>query len=64
MAAISSCGVEETKLVLDVALATPAVILPLRLARENLAHWRTKAVSKWLLDKIGNRQEENGVFAV
>ena len=36
-AAISSCDVVGSKRVLDVALATPAAILNLRLARENFA---------------------------
>ena len=42
-AAISSRGVVGTKFVLDVALATPAAILNLRLARENFARSRDES---------------------
>jgi hypothetical protein len=42
-AAISSRGVVGTKFVLDVALATPAAILNLRLTRENFALSRYKS---------------------
>jgi len=43
MAAISSRCVVVTKLVLDVALATPVAILNLRLARENFARSRDES---------------------
>jgi hypothetical protein len=42
-AAISSRGVIGSKFVLDVALATPAAILNLRLARENFARSRDES---------------------
>jgi hypothetical protein len=42
-AAISSRFVVGTKFVLDVALATPAAILNLRLARENFARSRNES---------------------
>jgi hypothetical protein len=42
-AAIFSRGVVGTKIVLDVALATPAAILNLRLARVNIARSRNES---------------------
>ena len=54
-AAISSRGVVDTKLVLDVALATPAAIFNLRLARENFARSRHESSFETAYRKTGEK---------
>ena len=54
-AAISSRGVVGTKFVLDVALATPAAILNLRLARENIARSRNESSFETTSRNITNK---------
>ena len=60
-AAISSRCVVGTKIVLDVALATPATILNIRLARENSARYRDESsfetASKFRMGEIMARSK-------